>query len=96
MGVVREIRSRAAQVVGPVIGICVIGYFAYHMLHGDRGLVAWRQLRDRVEEAQRELAAVDREKAFLEHRVRMLRPESLDPDLLDERVRVMLNYAAPD
>lgn len=92
MGVIAEIRARAAHVVTPVLGFCVVGYFAYHAVQGDRGLIAWRQLTLRVESARHALADIESERRALEGRVRLLNPSSLDRDMLEERARVMLNY----
>jgi cell division protein FtsB len=95
MRLMAEIRSRARHVIGPVIGICAVGYFAYHLFHGDRGLIAWWQLSQRVENAREVLDAVQTERKALENRVTLLHPQSLDPDMLDERARIMLNYGKP-
>jgi len=35
-------------------------------------------------------------KSILENRVRGLNPNHLDPDLLEEQARVMINYGYPD
>jgi len=84
------------QIVGPLVGVCVVGYFAYHTVHGDRGLVALTRLQDQVAEANATLAQVSAEKAEMQRRADMLRPDNLDPDLLEERSRAVLNYSHPD
>jgi cell division protein FtsB len=43
-----------------------------------------------------ELAGLKEVKDRLERDVVLLRPESLDPDMLDERARAILNLAHPD
>ena len=43
----------------------------------------------------RELERVTAERKQWEHRVSLLRADKLDPDLLDERARAMLNYVHP-
>ena len=96
MALIYELRSRARHVVGPVLAICAAGYFAYHVMHGDRGFLAWLSLKQRVAEAQSELDEISEQRRRFEHRVRLLRPESLDPDLLEERARIMLNYGYED
>lgn len=96
MGILAELRIRARQVVGPVIGVCVVGYFAYHAVHGGRGFLAWRVLEQRVEVLRAEAEAVRADRRTLEHRVRLLHPGSLDPDMLDEAARRMLNYGHAD
>lgn len=96
MGLLQEFRNRARYVVGPVLGLCAIGYFAYHGVHGDRGLIAWWKIKQRVTAAKEALVLSENEREKLEKRVRLLNPGSLDPDMLEERARVMLNYGHAD
>ena len=96
MGLFSELRLRARYIVGPVLGICAIGYFAFHAIRGDRGLLALRQLSHRVEVARLEYATIKSKRMELEHKVSLLNPDSLDPDMLDERARIMLNYGFED
>ncbi len=89
-----ELRKRARQGIGAVVGICVIGYFVYHVIHGDRGLIAWHVLDQDVADARISLASIREERLTLERRVRLLRSASLDRDMLDEWARRVLNYGA--
>ncbi|MGE0722796.1 MAG: septum formation initiator family protein [Alphaproteobacteria bacterium] len=82
--------------IGPVLGVSLIVYFAFHLVHGDRGLVAWRDLTQRIEETEAMAREVAAQRAILERRVALLRPDSLDRDMLDERARSLLNLAHPD
>ena len=91
-----EIRRRARLIVGPVLGITLCAYFAYHLVQGDRGLTAWLRLTQQVRDARTTLAAVEAERMTLERRVNLLRPEHLDRDMLDERARSQLNLAQPN
>lgn len=92
MGLISEFRARARHVIGPALAVCVSGYFGYHVFHGERGMTAWVALQGQVAEAQAVLDGVRAERRALERRVALLKPESLDPDLLDERARLMLGY----
>ena len=96
MDVLREIRRRARQIVLPVLGTCIVVYFVYHTIQGDRGLRAYVNLSREVDEAASTLAALNAERDNLERRVRLLRPDSLDRDLLEERARAMLNAVHTD
>ncbi len=96
MGLLQEFRNRARYVVGPVLGLCAIGYFAYHGVHGDRGLIAWWKIKQRVSAAKESLVLSENEREKLEKRVRLLNPGSLDLDMLEERARLMLNYGHTD
>lgn len=73
--------------------VIFIGYFAYHSINGQRGLTAMFSLTSQIEEAQRRLDEIHTERLYLEHRVSLLRQESLDLDLLDEQARATLGYA---
>ena len=42
-----------------------------------------------------ELSGLKAERSTWERRVSLLRADSIDPDMLDERARVLLNYADP-
>ncbi len=96
MGLIAEFRARARHVIGPVLGFCAAGYFAYHVVHGDRGLIAWVELQRKVEAMRAALTRIEAERQTLENRVQLLHPHSLDPDMLEERARAMLNYGYPD
>jgi cell division protein FtsB len=84
------------QAMAPLFGAAAIAYFGYHAVQGDRGLIAWWNLRYEIEKTDIALAEVGAERQVLEHRVSLLRPESLDPDMLEERARVMLGFVHPD
>ena len=96
MGLISELRTRARHVVGPVVAVCFTGYFAYHAVNGDRGITAWFALKQQVTDTQAVHDKLVAERRRLEHRVGLLKPESLDPDMLEERVRHMLNYGRAD
>ncbi|MEK9725613.1 MAG: septum formation initiator family protein, partial [Rhodospirillaceae bacterium] len=78
------------------LGVSATFYFVYHVFHGDRGLMAWAQLRQDVADIQLTAKDVAKERLYLENKVRLLHPSSLDPDMLDERARLMLNFGHPD
>ena len=65
-------------------------------MHGDRGFRAWLILKQDLGEAQMLQSDLVRQRLELEHRVSLLRPESLDPDMLEERARMLLNYGHRD
>ncbi len=96
MSLLSEFRSRARYVIGPIVGIAAVGYFAFHAVNGERGLLAFRQLRIEVAEMRKLAGDTASERLALENRVRLLEPRGLDPDMLEERARIMLNYGYPD
>ncbi len=84
------------EILLPVLGVCVVLYFAYHAVQGDRGIRALLDYESRVDKTRTQLAQIRADREKLEHRVSLLRRTSLDPDLLEERVRAVLNFAHPD
>lgn len=95
MAVMVEIRSRAKQAVVPVLAALVVGYLSYHMVQGQYGVLAYLHLNAKVERAEVLRAELSHQRETLEARVALLRPDSLDRDMLEERARIMLNYARP-
>jgi cell division protein FtsB len=96
VAILGEIRRRARLVAGPVAGISLFAYFAYHLVEGDRGMRAWMRVTQELRMAKAGLADVAAERARLERRASNMRPEHLDPDLLDSQVRRTLDFATPD
>ena len=95
MQALNVIRLRARVIIGPILGISLVVYFAYHLVQGDRGLIAWLRLTQQIDEAHMTLAQVQAERDPLAHRVSLMR-DRLDPDLLDETARSSLNLIGSD
>ena len=91
MDIARQLRRQLKSIVGPAIGLTLSVYFGYHLVEGDRGLIAWVRLSQQIREAQAEAAQIHIERAAQDQRVSQLRPEHLNPDLLDEQARAALN-----
>ena len=96
MIVLRELKRRAHFVLGPVIGIALTGYFFYNLVEGERGLLRWLSLTREIRAENTNLQTVRAQRQALDLKVSELKPNHLDPDLLDERVRATLNLVAPD
>ena len=95
MDIAREVRRRARRMTVPILGAVFVCYFAVHAIHGDRGVITLMQLRKQAEAAEAELAGVRAERAELERKIALLRSEGIDPDMLDERARIMTGLAFP-
>ena len=73
----------------------LIGYFGVNAYTGKYGLHAQAALDQEMIALTDELGRLKQERATLEQRVSLLRAESLDPDMLDERARYQLEFAHP-
>jgi cell division protein FtsB len=96
MSILYEYKKRARQLVGPILLACLISYFVYHTVHGDRGILTWVRLSQQIADAEATLKEEQTRHDALEHQVIRLRPDSLDPDLLEERARIMADMVRPD
>lgn len=96
MAVAIEFRRRFAQIVVPVLGLGALAYLGYHFFEGERGLKASWSVEQRLAKAAAERKALTAERQRLEARVALLREDTLDPDMLDERLRLMLNLVQPN
>ena len=96
MAILNEIRVRARKILPTVLAVSVVGYFGYHALHGERGFLAWRELKGDLAVARTVEARIAGQWARLDRRTALLRADNLDPDLLDERARELLGYGHPN
>ncbi|MEM8813296.1 MAG: septum formation initiator family protein [Pseudomonadota bacterium] len=94
--------TRFRSVVGPrhfvlpLVTIAVLSYFGFHAFHGEYGLIAEARLQTRAENLTAILQDLEDQREVLEKRVTLLRPESLDPDMIDEQARRILHVAHPN
>ncbi len=84
------------KIWGPLIAIFLSLYFGYHIFQGERGVISWFQLSKKVQIDEERLSTLTTEKETLEQRVKLLRPDSIDLDMLDEQARRILNYTKKD
>lgn len=87
---------RPRQILVPLMFATVFGYFGYHIVNGERGLLAMVQLQREVQIADQNFTEAETTRKIWERRVSALRNQSLDPDMLDERARALLNYSRRD
>ncbi|WP_461306334.1 FtsB family cell division protein, partial [Albidovulum sp.] len=73
----------------------LVVYFAYHLVQGDRGVIALNRLEGEVAQAETALETLRVRREALEVRVSQLSPPAIDRDLLVERGRIVLNLTHP-
>ena len=96
MSIFSTLRLRIKSFYGPLMGVSAFLYFTYHILHGERGLIAWWQINNQIKAAKIKLIELRNSREKIERRVKLMHPETLDPDILEERARIMLNYGYPN
>ncbi len=88
-------RSRRFDFVVTCVALVLLGYFVWHAWQGPRGYPFRDNLAVEANGLADKLAAIEGRRVTLENKVALMRPESIDPDLLDELVRSQLGLAAP-
>ena len=78
-----------------VLAALLIGYFGVNAYTGDHGLRAREELDRQIADLTRQLDEATAERDMWERRVNLLKSERVDPDMLDERARALLDYVDP-
>ena len=74
----------------------LIGYFGVNAFSGNHGLKAKQDINQQIAALSAELVQLRTERMQWERRVALLKSNGLDPDMLDERARALLDYAHPN
>jgi cell division protein FtsB len=78
-----------------VVAALFIGYFGVNAYTGKNGINARQELDLEIADLARNVARVKAERERWERRVALLKADRIDPDMLDERARQLLNYLDP-
>lgn len=87
-----RLRHWAAGFILPIL--CL--YFAFYLVFGPRGLLAWQRAEARLETAHAVYSDLKIKREKLTGDVTLMRPTSLDPDMAEEQARKILGYTRPE
>lgn len=87
---------RLRSLIIPVVACGLIGYLGHQLLVGNHGIDARSDRVRSIASLEGELAGLQEVRGRIERDASLLRSDSLDPDMLDERARSILNLARPD
>ena len=88
------LRRKLGSLAVPATCVAVLAFIGYNAFIGDRGFFAHERIDAETERLETRLAILVEKRVLLEKHIKLLRPDTLDPDMLDERVRAVLNFAA--
>jgi len=92
---VRALKRQVKAALPPFLFLALALYFGWNATRGDLGLKAYAARQHDLQNAEATKALVAADTASWERRVQSLRAGHLDPDMLEERARAMLNLADP-
>jgi cell division protein FtsB len=90
-----RLRSFFAALGLYVLSAMLIGYFGVNAYTGDHGLRAREELDRQIAALNKQLDEATSERDLWERRVKLLKSDSVDPDMLDERGRGLLDFVDP-
>ena len=93
-------RTRFSRILNGLMlhlaAVALIGYFAFHAYTGNYGLKARKGYEADISRLTRVRDDLRAEREDLERHVALLRPQSIDPDTVEELARRDLGYAYPN
>jgi cell division protein FtsB len=92
----KRLRSILSALALYVLAALLIGYFGVNAFSGNRGLKAKQDIDAQIAALSGELEQLKVEHAQWQRRVALLKSRALDPDMLDERARALLDYTGPN
>ena len=96
MRIRRSVTRFLGTLVIPAIAAAFVGYFGYYTIFGTRGLLTYSDVEARLAVKQQELASLRADRARLQHRIQLLQPGSVDPDLVEELARGEMLGSSPN
>ena len=84
----------SGKIVGPLVVALIIFWLIFHVFSGSNGIYSLLKEQRRLELLKAQLAEVIGERKDLEHKVHLMSDKSLDPDMLDEQARAVLDDAS--
>jgi cell division protein FtsB len=96
MSVLFKNRFLIRQNLLTLMGLCLCLYFSYHALQGHRSIGTLLSLERQIETLSQKNDILLQEKLEIEQKVAMMRPGSVNKDLLEEQSRLILGYRHKD
>lgn len=75
-----------------LIGIGLFMYFSYHLVQGERSYIRFISLNETISRMETQTEDLRKQREELETKVAMMRPGSVDRDLLEERARIVIGF----
>ena len=90
-----RVRSVLTTLCLYVLAALLIGYFGVNAYSGNHGLRARQDLDQQIALLTHDLDRIKAEREQWQRRIALLKSDRIDPDMLDERARALLDYVDP-
>lgn len=87
--------KRQFDLIVMIVCMSLLGYFGWHGYYGPRSFDHRDALAAKAQALDAKVAGIREERQALERKVSLMRPESIDPDMLDELARSTLDFGKP-
>ena len=91
----KRLRTILNALVLYTLAALLIGYFGVNAYSGDRGIKANEDIERQTAALTDELGRLKADHARWQRRIALLKSDNIDPDMLDEEARGLLDYAEP-
>jgi cell division protein FtsB len=81
------------QSVLNIVVLLLICYFVFHSIYGSKGIISYFKLQAQLNNQHQKLAALRAERLEIENGTKLLRDDSIDQDMLDEKIRTVLGLS---
>jgi len=95
MRIKRSVTRFFGALILPALSIAVVSYFGAYAIWGERGLLQLEDVQAHLGIQQEQLAQVEGERDRLAHRIQLMEPGHVDPDMVEELARGQLMDGAP-
>ena len=89
-------KNNLKSIFSNLVWVCIAGYFVYHIVIGGRGVISWTILSREADDLESELTKVKKENDFLNNKIKGMRSDSLNLDLLEEQAQRILGFCYPE
>lgn len=93
MNVIRKIKFFVRAAIVPFLCLLLTFYFAYHAVVGEHGLRRMFRLKEELKITRKIAEEIHSRREQAQERVKMLSPDGIDIDVLDESARATLNLS---
>jgi cell division protein FtsB len=87
--------KRKFDLIVMIVCTGLLGYFGWHGYYGPRSFDHRDALAAKAEVLDAKVTEIREQRQALERRVALMRPQSIDPDMLEELARSTLDFGKP-